>query len=103
MKHKPILSCGLAAVRAVGVCAGTMESSKGKRTETPNPRRAVRRERCFLRYKRHRLCPLLSDSTAALAGPPSYFHLKRRAPDHAQHQRGEAIVLRRRAPHNLAH
>jgi len=47
MKHMPSRIGGLAAVRAVGVCAGTIESSKGKRTDTPNPRKAVRRERCF--------------------------------------------------------
>jgi hypothetical protein len=41
----------LAAVLASGVCAGTIESSNGRATDTPNPRSIVRRERYFLVMK----------------------------------------------------
>src|ERR1700733_14017725 len=36
-----------AAVLRSGVCAGTMESSKGRAMVTPMPRRTLRLERCF--------------------------------------------------------
>src|SRR5437762_6058333 len=39
---------GVATVRRNGVCAGTIESSQGSASETPQPRRNVRRERYFL-------------------------------------------------------
>src|SRR5579872_6041902 len=39
---------GEAAVLARGVCAGTIESSKGSASDAPTPRRMVRRDRCFL-------------------------------------------------------
>src|SRR5438552_7817141 len=38
---------GFAAVLLSGVCAGAMDSRKGKAMVTPAPRRNVRRERCF--------------------------------------------------------
>ena len=38
---------GSAAVLPSGVCAGTIESSSGSASDTPMPRRTVRRERCF--------------------------------------------------------
>src|SRR5947207_6261440 len=38
---------GVAAVRASGVCAGTIESSSGSANATPAPRRTVRRDMCF--------------------------------------------------------
>src|SRR5579862_8022135 len=38
---------GIPAVLASGVCAGTMESSRGSANVTPTPRKNVRRGRCF--------------------------------------------------------
>jgi len=46
-----VLILTLAAVALIGVCAGNMESSNGKATATPAPRRNVRRERCFFVMK----------------------------------------------------
>jgi len=42
---------GLAAVFASGVCAGTMESSRGREIATPMPRKNVRRGRYFFEIK----------------------------------------------------
>src|SRR5580658_6343658 len=38
---------GFAAVLLSAVCAGSMESSNGRASVTPTPRRNVRRGRCF--------------------------------------------------------
>src|SRR6266576_5822330 len=91
---------GAAAVSRVGVSAGTIDSSSGRASVTPAPRRKVRRGMClFVTYivlllpRPHR-DPMLSTRllrTCSRLGP--HPHLELRAPDHTEHDRRESVVV----------
>src|ERR1700735_3119043 len=92
-----------AAVFASGVWAGTMESSKGRASVTPIPRKNVRRGKCFLVMNivsRLSIC----FSSAGLGGSRLFrSHLKRRALHDSQHQRREAVTVARGIPCGVLH
>src|SRR4029077_20159159 len=93
---------GAAAVSRVGVSAGTIDSSSGRASVTPAPRRKVRRGMCrFVTYIVSLLAgpassgPTLltrSRSTRGRLGRP-HPHLELRAPDHAEHDRREPVAV----------
>src|SRR5579871_1482650 len=92
MPQKRLL--GMAAVLARGVCAGIIESSSGRASETPTPRKNVRRGKCCF-------------VTILIVGPSIAWcflhpHLKRRALDDPQDQIRESVVIRRCAAHYAA-
>src|SRR5262249_61576116 len=79
-----------AAVRATGVCAGTMESSSGSASAPPMPRKIVRLFRCFL-VMNMLLIPLHGGCVGLLG----FAHLERRAPHDAENEAGETIAVAR--------
>src|SRR5262245_38032657 len=77
---------GFAAVRLKGVCAGTIDSKKGKAMVTPAPRRNVRRLRCFL------VTNVMSASWKDGLGAHFHLHLKWCAFCDAENKRRKTIV-----------
>src|SRR4030095_15661057 len=82
---KPKRCMGMAAVRASGVCAGTIDSRKGSAIVTPAPCKNVLRDKCFF--------VMNITITLSFYWLRSFLHLlKRRALDDAQNQRGKTII-----------
>src|SRR5215471_9170364 len=91
---------GAAAVWRRGVCAGTIDSSRGSEIEAPSPRNTVRLDRCFFVIN---IMPLLTLSlyrgtyrNGARRGLHSL--LKCIASDDPSHQRRKSIVAVSRLP-----
>src|SRR5260370_16812992 len=61
---------GVAAVFDSGVCAGTMESRRGRANATPAPRRTARRDKCLLVTNKVYL-PLQRPATPPVPPAPS--------------------------------
>src|SRR5215831_18740001 len=79
---------GAAAVNRSGRSAGTIDSRNGSASVTPAPRRNVRRGMCFL----------VTNTSASLVRHVGLdSHLKLRAPDDAEDDCREAVVLPRGA------
>ena len=74
-------------MRASGVCAGTMESSSGKATVTPTPRRNVRRGKMFFRDESH------GSSSCGSGLGLLHSHLKWIALHNALDERRKTIVV----------
>src|SRR5436190_20615310 len=90
---------GVAAVWANNVLAGTIESSSGNASETPAPRRKVRRGICLLVM--NMLISLTSTGCLLLSAAADLpIQLERGALDDAQDQRRKAVVVRRRVVHD---
>src|SRR5580698_2761304 len=88
---------GAAAVLAKGVCAGTIESSRGKPSLMPAPRKNVRRGMNFFSIN------ISFDSCSVTGSLFGFFrsHLKWGALDNAHQNRQEPVVILVRIPHNL--
>src|SRR5688572_11964045 len=86
---------GAAAVRRVGVSAGTIDSSSGRASVTPAPRRKVRRAMCFLATN---IVSLLMSSYRLLCR--FHAHLELRAANHGEHDRREPVIVLRDLAHD---
>ena len=99
---------GAAAVRTIGVIAGTIASSIGKASVAPRPRRTVRRDNaCFVMNIG---CSLSFTLPGSLTGRRDAFvtgaldpHLEWYAPDDAQHNGREAVAVTLGVTGNRAH
>src|SRR5215510_14482947 len=81
---------GVAAVLLRGVCAGTMDSRKGRAIVTPAPLRKVRLERCFLEMT------VMTVSSGRLF----HHHLERCALNNAENDRRKMIIVASRLINN---
>src|SRR6185503_13345884 len=92
---------GAAAVRTVGVRAGTIASSSGNARVAPSPRRTVRRgSACFVMNIR---CSLSTRHPGGFFSRALDAHLEWYAPHDAEHNRREPVVLLLGIPGNRAH
>src|SRR4051812_26965490 len=103
-KIAPNRRCGFAAVFAVAVRAGTIDSSSGRARVTPIPRRKVRRGNAIL------VINIVVSWLIRCAGSDHRWFvrirldsfLKCRAVDYAEHERREPVVAARRVAHDLS-
>src|SRR5690349_24521708 len=95
----PNRRCGFAAVLAVAVSAGTIDSSSGSARVTPMPRRNVRRGNAILVINIE--APSICCDNVRLSGFDPL--LKRRAVDDAENERREPVVLRGAVADDLPH
>src|SRR4051812_23642158 len=89
-----------AAVLAIGVCAGTIESRKGSASVTPAPLRRVRRDTYFLVMNIDFSLAILRELTTRQGRSLDPIHLKRLTLHDAQKQLREAISLDARTLYN---
>src|SRR5262245_25385296 len=92
---------GAAAVRTVGVSAGTIASSNGSASVAPRPRRTVRRgSACFVMNIR---CFLSTCDPSGFFSRALDAHLEWYAPHDAEHNRRKPVLLALRVAGNRAH
>src|SRR5580704_10301018 len=89
---------GAAGVLLTGVCAGAIASRNGNATDTPSPRRTVRRERYFFVISIPVPSPDYPNLAASLVHRCSFHllrpsHLERSAAHDAENERRKTIVV----------
>src|SRR5262249_7935462 len=103
---------GAAAVFCCGVCAGTMESRKGRASEAPTPLSTLRREICFLLTNICIGSPeirwVLASAVARSSRPFSWFFRRSHLGRFYRHAAGGGNLRRadhaeRLAPHDTHH
>src|SRR5262245_20453255 len=103
MKQRPMRNCGLAAVFASGVCAGFIESSRGRPSVTPARREIVGPGICCWVRSAMESLPIRLSCGEDFAGRGFLdFHLERRAGDDAAENGGELVAAGSRVTDDFA-